>query len=173
MRPIRVLHVITRFILGGAQETTLLSAALADRARFPSEILSGTQLGSEGELFSEAESRGVRVHLEPSLVREVHPVKDALALARLVAFFRRYRPDIVHTHSSKAGILGRVAARIARVPIVVHTAHGWGFRPQQAWPERFTFETLERWCGGLSDGLVVVSRPTLEAALRTGIGRPS
>jgi len=172
VKPARVLHVITRFNLGGAQETTLLGAALVDQARFPSEILTGTQIGLEGDLFGEAKERGVHLHFEPSLVREVNPVKDALALSRLVSFYRRYRPDIVHTHASKAGILGRAAARIAGVPIVLHTAHGWGFRPSQSFVVRSLYETLERWCAAASDRIAVVSKPTFDAAVERGIGPP-
>ena len=172
MKPIRVLHVITRFIVGGAQETALLYCALIDRKRFPSEILTGPQTGSEGDLFGEARTRGVRVHLEPMLVREVNPLKDPIAVVRLAAFFRRFRPDVVHTHSSKAGIVGRVAARLAGVPHVVHTVHGWGFHTEQTWKERFTYQTLERWCAPLADCLVVVAEANRTQALELGIGRP-
>ena len=79
MRPIRVVHVITRLIVGGAQENTVLSCALIDRVRFPSDIVVGPQTGPEGELFTEARARGLDVHLEPTLVREVSPAKDALS----------------------------------------------------------------------------------------------
>ena len=80
-RPLRVLHVITRMIVGGAQENTLYSCAMVDRGRFPSEILCGNQTGVEGELFGEAGREGVPVHREPSLVRELNPVSDVLAAA--------------------------------------------------------------------------------------------
>jgi len=170
VRPARVLHVITRLIVGGAQETTVLAAALVDPERFPSAIMTCVETGSEGELWTEARARGIPLHFEPALVRDVHPAKDALALARLTAFFRRERPDIVHTHSSKAGIVGRMAARLAGVPRVVHTAQGGGFRPTQPWHERALFGSLERACGALSDRIGVVSRPTLEFAVTHRIG---
>jgi glycosyltransferase involved in cell wall biosynthesis len=172
VKPVRVLHVVTRFILGGAQEATLLSAALVDQARFPSEILTGTESGPEGNLFAEAKALGVRLHFEPTLVRELHPVKDVLAVARMTSFFRRYQPDVVHTHSSKAGILGRIAARLAGVPVVVHTAHGWPFRRTQPWPIRFACENVERLGAALSDRIPVVSQPTYDAAISWRIGPP-
>ena len=172
MTPIRVVECITRLIVGGAQETTLLTAALLDRSRFTCEVISGPQTGSEGELFTEAAARGVTVHLEPTLVREVHPWKDVRAVANLTAFFRRHRPDIVHTHSSKAGVVGRIAARRAGVPHVVHTVHGWGFHPRQSWAERTLYQAVERWCAPMSDRLIVVAEPNREQGLRLGIGTP-
>ena len=173
MRPLRVLHVITRMVVGGAQENTLLSCALIDRERFPSEIVSGVETGSEGSLHEDAAARGVAVRLEPALVREVHPVKDPLALARLVGLYRSLRPDVVHTHTSKAGILGRVAARMARVPVVIHTAHGWGFHPLQSPPVRRAYEEAERFCARWSDAIVVVADENRERALKLAIGRPA
>src|SRR5262245_30204082 len=106
--PRRVLHIITRMIVGGAQENTMLSCALMDAERYSSEILSGPETGAEGELHSECRRRGVRMTIEPALVRRVNPFLDASVLLRLVAHIRRGRYDIVHTHSSKAGILGRI-----------------------------------------------------------------
>lgn len=173
MRPVKVLHVVTRFILGGAQEATLLSAALVDRERFPSEILTGTQVSAEGDLFGEARARGVGLHFEPALVRELNPWLDLVALARLTSFFRRYRPDVVHTHSSKAGILGRIAARLAGVPVVVHTAHGWAFQRNHPWPLRVASELVERFATELSDRIPVVSQPTFDAAVDQGVGPPA
>ncbi|MEO5617934.1 MAG: glycosyltransferase family 4 protein [Candidatus Eisenbacteria bacterium] len=171
-RPLRVLHIITRMIVGGAQENTMLSCALVDRTRFASELLCGPQTGPEGELHGETRARGVTLHLEPGLVREVHPWMDAVALNSLVRFLRRGRWDIVHTHSSKAGILGRMAARIARVPVVVHTAHGWGFNPRQTPLVREFYAALERKCARWCERLIVVGEADRDVGLTLGIGRP-
>jgi glycosyltransferase involved in cell wall biosynthesis len=171
-RPIRVLHVITRMILGGAQENTLLSCALIDRGSFPSEILAGPETGVEGELFSEARRRGVDVHVEPALVREIHPFKDAIALARMTRFLERSRYDIVHTHTSKAGVLGRLAAHRARVPIVIHTAHGWPFRPDQSRPVFWTWLQVERRCARWTHAIVDVAESVREDARVHGVGHP-
>ncbi len=172
-RPIRVAHVITRLIVGGAQETALLLCALLDPERISSVLVTGPQTGSEGGLFAEAAARGVEVVVEPSLVRELNPVQDPWSILRLVAQFRRLRPDIVHTNSSKAGIVGRVAARLAGVPRVVHTVHGWGFHPRQRWAERTLYQALERACAPLADALVVVAEPNRVQGLALGIGRPA
>jgi glycosyltransferase involved in cell wall biosynthesis len=169
-RPIRVLHLITRMIVGGAQENTMLSCALIDRDRFPSEIVCGPQTGSEGELHTETRNRGVRLRIEPSLVREIHPLKDVLALVRLTRLLRRERYDVVHTHSSKAGILGRLAARLAGVPVVVHTVHGWAFTPGQSWPVYRLYVWLERLCARWTDRLVVVAEADRTEGLSIGIG---
>lgn len=167
-----MLQCITRLIVGGAQENTLLTAALLDPGRFTCDVLTGPQTGREGELFTEAAARGVTVHVEPNLVREVHPWKDVRATLRLTDFFRRFRPDIVHTRSSKAGVVGRVAARRAGVPHVVHTVHGWGFHPRQGWAERTLYQVIERWCAPMADRLIVVAEANREQGLRLGIGEP-
>ena len=172
-QPIRVLHVITRMIVGGAQENTMLSCALIDREGFTSELLSGLETGSEGSLHEECRARGVAVHIEPALVREVRPHLDLVALWRLWRFFRRDRPDIVHTHSSKAGILGRIAARWAGVPHIVHTVHGWGFTPGQPPYVHRLYVELERRCARYCDLLVVVADVDREDGLRLGIGTPA
>jgi len=150
----------------------MLSCALIDPQKFPSEILSGPETGAEGSLHEECRQRGVKVSIEPSLVRRVSPWHDAIALFRLAAFMRRGRFDLVHTHSSKAGILGRIAARMAGVPIVVHTAHGWGFTPAQSPPVHALYVWLERYCAGLCQTLIVVSTSNREEGLRRGIARP-
>ena len=171
-RPIRALQIITRMILGGAQETVMLSSSMLDRHAFDCELLTGPQTGPEGELITDTRARGVTVHIEPSLVREIHPWKDLLAVIRLTRFLRRGRYDVVHTHSSKAGIVGRIAARLAGVPVVVHTAHGWGFHPHQHPLVRGLYVQLERWCAPLCSRLVVVGDPDRLAGLALGIGRP-
>jgi hypothetical protein len=131
MAPIRVLHVITRLIVGGAQENTMLTAALLDPADFDVGIFSGPQTGPEGSLIEEVRARGIPLAIEPTLVREINPLKDLCALSALHRHIRRGRYTIVHTHSSKAGILGRWAAYLAGAPIIIHTVHGWGHHERQ------------------------------------------
>lgn len=149
----------------------MLSCALIDRSRFPSEILTGPQTGSEGELQTETRARGVTVHVEPWLVREVHPIKDAMALWRLYRFLSRGRYDVVHTHTTKAGDLGRLAARLAGVPVIVHTLHGLPWHPEHT---RFPGVTLwiDRICARWSDALVVVSEPDCEKTIADRVGTP-
>ncbi|MCC6348648.1 MAG: glycosyltransferase family 4 protein [Candidatus Eisenbacteria bacterium] len=168
----RVLHVITRMIVGGAQENTMLSCALVDPVRFPSVLLTGPETGVEGELHGEAAARGVTVRVEPHLVRRLSPWHDLRALWRIYRLLRRERFDVVHTHSSKAGILGRLAARLAGVPIVVHTVHGWSFNDHQPRYVRALYVQLERWCAPLASALVVVGTPDQAAGVALGIGRP-
>lgn len=172
-RPLRVLHIITRMIVGGAQENTMLSCALIDPDRFVSEILSGPETGAEGELHSECARRGVRLSIETDLVRRVAPQLDLMMIGRLVSFIRDRRFDIVHTHSSKAGILGRIAARLARTPVVVHTVHGWGFHRRQSAHEFNAYVMLERWCARMCDALVVVGDADRAEGLTLGIGVPA
>jgi glycosyltransferase involved in cell wall biosynthesis len=172
-RPIRVLHIITRMIVGGAQENTMLSCALIDTQEFPSEIICGQETGVEGNLVPEARARGVPVHFEPSLVRAPNPAKDFLAASRIARFIERGRYDIVHTHTSKAGIVGRWAAELAHAPIVIHTAHGWGFNRRQSPLVHRFYVALERRFARRCDALIVVGETNRRDALALGIGTPS
>jgi glycosyltransferase involved in cell wall biosynthesis len=169
---IRVAHVITRMIVGGAQETVLLAAALADRTRFDPFIVCGAETGSEGSLHDEAERRGVELVVVPELVREVDPKADALVIPALARLFRERRVDVVHTNSSKAGVVGRVAARRAKVPRVVHTVHGWPFHDHQRAAMVSVWKSLERRCAPLADALVVVADADRRKGLAAGIGVP-
>jgi glycosyltransferase involved in cell wall biosynthesis len=171
--PVRVLHVITRLILGGAQENTLLTAIGQHRSpRFEVTLLCGIDNSPEGDLHEEARAAGVHLVLEPALVRPIRPLTDLRALYRLYRFMRRGGYDVVHTHSSKAGILGRMAARVAGVPVVVHTLHSLVFHEfQEAWKNR-VYIWLKRRCAPLADVLISVNDRTGRTALEEGIGRP-
>jgi glycosyltransferase involved in cell wall biosynthesis len=159
-------------IMGGAQENTMLSCALIDPERFPSVLLCGPETGVEGHLHDVCRARDVHMTIEPSMLRRVSPRHDALALARLVGHIRRGRYDVVHTHSSKAGILGRIAARLAGTPVVIHTAHGWAFSREDPPRTRAMWIQLERFCAGLCQTIVVVGTPDRERGLAAGVGRP-
>jgi len=167
---IRVAHVITRMIVGGAQETVLLAAALADRSRFEPFVVCGPETGSEGSLHDEVRARGVELVVLPELVREVSPRPDALVIPALARLFRQRHVDVVHTNSSKAGIVGRIAARRARVPGVVHTVHGWPFHVHQNRAMVRVWKSLERGCAPLADRLVVVADADRQKGLAAGIG---
>lgn len=172
MPKVRVLQAITRLIVGGAQELAMFTAASLDPARYETGMLSGPQTGPEGEIISEVRSRGIPLTILPELVREVNPVKDLLALVKLTRFMRQGRYHVVHTHSSKAGILGRVAARLAGIPVVVHTVHGWGFYDGQHPAMRALYIALEKLADRCCDRLVVVSRLNADKGLAVGISRP-
>lgn len=165
----RIAHVITRLELGGAQQNTLYCTAHHDRTRFEAGLIAGAGgiLDDEARRIADA-----RVDLVPWLEHPVSPAADLLAVVRLRRLFRSARVDLVHTHSSKAGILGRLAARLAGVPAIVHTVHGWSFNDTQAAAIRASYVRLERLAARWTRRLVVVAAGDREKGLAHGIGRP-
>ena len=169
----RVAHVITRLIVGGAQENTVASVlGLATRSPWVPELLSGPTRGREGSLEPAFDAHPGMLRVEPRLVRPVHPWNDLLAYRDLRRHFLRTRPGIVHTHSGKAGLLGRLAARKAGVPLVLHTIHGPSFGPFQGRLSNLLFTHAERMAGGVTDHFVVVANAMRDQYLSAGIGRP-
>ena len=170
MEKIKVINVITRLIVGGAQETVMETCDCLDSDRYDPLIISGEQTGPEGEIISEVRKRHIPLTIMPELVRQVSPVKDLLAFIKLVMLFKAKKPQIVHTHSSKAGILGRWAAWVARVPVIVHTVHGWGHTVYNNPVKRGVFTFLEKKSADISDRLIVVSYLNAEKGMADGIG---
>lgn len=169
---LQVLQVITRMIVGGAQETVLSTAALLDKRRFHVEVLCGAQTGSEGSLIKEACALGIPLTILPDLVREINPWRDLRALLEIYRIIKDNRYIIVHTHSSKAGILGRAAAWLAGTPIIVHTVHGWSFHDYMSPLMRRVFLWLERRMAACTNAFVVVSSHDMQKGLREKIGKP-
>ena len=168
----RVTHVITRLIVGGAQENTVASVlGLQRKTNWNISLISGPSPGSEGSLAPAFDLRPGDLSIIPQLVRPIHPWKDALALKRLVAIFRQTRPDIVPTHSGKAGVLGRLAAARAKVPVIVHTIHGPSFGPFQGPAANWAFCAAERYTGRFTTHFVTVADAMTEQYLEAGIGR--
>ena len=166
MTRIKVLHAITMLELGGAQRNTLDTVRLLDRGRFEVALA----CADRGELYPEAAGlEGVALYPLHHLHREVRPVADTMALAELRSAIRAFAPDIVHTHSSKAGVLGRAAARLAGVPVVIHSIHGFGFGPHQRVPVRWAFELAERAAARWTTHFIAVSRENLEDGVRMGL----
>lgn len=171
IRHVRVTHVITRLIVGGAQENTLASVlGLRDRPGLQVDLISGPTSGTEGSLEAVARNAGVLTVIS-ELVRPVRPWTDLLGYRHLVARFRAGRPDIVHTHSGKAGVLGRLAAAKAGVPRIVHGIHGPSFGPFQGILANGIFTAAERWAGRGTDHFVVVADAMRRQYLAAGIGR--
>ncbi len=166
----RIHHVITRLIAGGAQENTILSCQ-ALRDRYEILLISGPPEGPEGSLVEDARRRGVEVRIVDELVRPVSPALDVRAFARLRWMFEAERPDLVHTHSSKAGILGRAAAWAARVPAVVHTNHGLPFYAEQSLPARALYWALEKAATGVTDAVVCVGEEMRRQSIAARLGR--
>lgn len=165
----KVLHLVTRLDLGGAQQNTLHTVRSLDQARY--EVV--LACGPGGLLDEEARKlEGVKVVFLDSLVREISPLTDLLALLELAKLFLAERPAVLHTHSSKAGILGRLGAVLAGVPHVVHTYHGFGFHDGQNPLIKALFVVLERLCSHFTDALVFVSRSNIDYAVRHGIVAP-
>lgn len=172
MDHISVMHLITRLIVGGAQENTLYTAALLDPARYKVQVISGAQTGSEGSLIEEARQQGIPLKIVPELVRQISPLKDLQALIKLYRLLQREPYQVLHTHSSKAGILGRLAGHLAGTPVIIHTVHGWSFHDYMSpWLQK-TYILLERWMAHYTQALVAVSQKDIDKGLQAGIGRP-
>lgn len=163
----KIAHVITRLIVGGAQDNTLLTVERHDREKYEVHVISNAS-GAWGDRAKEVADV---YHDLPDLVNPISPVHDLRALVKLVAIMRRERYDIVHTHSSKAGVLGRIAARLAGVPCVVHTIHGFSFHPFMPRWKRTLFEGIERSLDQRTDATITVSEINRQEAISLGVIR--
>lgn len=162
-------HIITRLILGGAQENTLLT--VEDQHHIwhdPVTLITGPGLGPEGSLIQRAEHGGLDVKVIPELRRNIHPWRDWVSYRALVRMLREIRPEIVHTHSGKAGILGRAAAHKLGIP-AVHTIHGPSFFPGQSALANATYRWLETWAARRCDKLISVCDAMTDQYVAAGV----
>src|SRR5881409_1397364 len=165
----KVFHLITKLDLGGAQKVTLMTLERLPRDRY--EL--GLVASPEGLLVEWANRiPGLKRVWISSIVRQVRPIQDALAFVRLWRLFRRERPEIVHTHTSKAGILGRWAAKLAGVPLIFHTAHGFGFNDFQRTSVQKFYICVERLTARITTKLFLVSYANADKAEKCGVTRP-
>lgn len=169
----RVVHVITRLIVGGAQENTVDSVlGLRHKPGLEPHLISGPCGPLEGSLESRFSECPELLTVLPDLVRPIHPWRDWRAYRRLLECFRRQPPHLVHTHSGKAGILGRLAAARAGVPLILHTVHGPSFGPFQGAAANGAFRAAERFAAKVTTHFVVVADAMRQQYLQAGIGRP-
>ena len=166
---ISVMHVITRLTLGGSSENTVSTIEALSRRGYDSTLVLGPE--SEAATVEDARHRGCRIVEVAPLGREVHPARDVAAVMALTTLFRRARPTIVHTHTSKAGFVGRLAARLARVPVVIHQPHGHIFYGYWGRGRVALFVALERLAARWTDTLVALTPREVEEHVERGIGR--
>jgi glycosyltransferase involved in cell wall biosynthesis len=167
----KVIHVITRLIAGGAQENTILSCqGLKDR--YDVVLVTGPPEGHEGSLIEDAARRGIRTVVMPELVRPISPALDGAAFRRLLDLFAAEQPQIVHTHSSKAGIVGRAAAWFARVPVIIHTNHGLPYYDFQTLRERALFWSAEKIATSVTHKVVCVGEEMKRKSIAGYLGPP-
>jgi glycosyltransferase involved in cell wall biosynthesis len=164
-RRTRVLHIITHLDNGGAQANTLLSVAGLDRGRYIVDLAAGP-----GVLEREALASADRVVVLPYFRRSLYSFGDLRAAAVLLRLVADY--DVVHTHGSKAGVLGRLAARLRRVPAVIHTVHGFPVHDYMPGLKRRLLLALERVAARCADRIVCVCDANVAEALSLGIARP-
>ena len=179
MAPRTVIHVITRLDYGGSAQNTMLTALGHDRERFTPLVVMGVPgrwdaqggQGATEENVRLLEKEGIRSVLIPTLGRSISPLDDVRTLWTLIRIFRRERPAVVHTHTSKAGVLGRIAAWIAKVPAVVHTPHGhvfYGhFGPFRSW----LFLQIERVLSAITHRLIALTEAERQDHLDRSVGK--
>lgn len=176
----KVVHIITRLILGGAQENTLITCKLLAERGHDVTLITGPALGPEGDLYDQAKGQGFKFVIVDSLRRQINPIHDIPAYLQLKKLLKDLKPDIVHTHSAKAGILGRFAANAIRratsderrAPGVVHTIHGLAFHPYQSSMLNKFYIAVERAAAKRTDAFISVADAMTNQALAAGISSP-
>lgn len=192
----RIVHIITRLILGGAQENTLITCKLLDERGYDVTLITGPALGPEGDLYNQARNQGFEFIIIDNLRRQINPVYDVPAYFHLKNLLKQLKPDIVHTHSAKAGILGRFAAHAIRrkppgsswgltpniklgaygrgapTPVIVHTIHGLAFHPYQSNLLNRFYIAVEKAAAERTDAFISVADAMTNQALAAGIGTP-
>ena len=166
---LKICHVITRMNIGGAEENTLLTCMGLVKKGHDVTLVTGPSTGPEGNLIAHEDTTGLKVVEIPQLVRSISPYKDWRTYRKLLNLFRKEQFDVVHTHASKAGILGRFAAFEADVPFIVHTVHGQAFHPFQSWLKNALFKFAERLAANRSDKIYAVAQAMIDQCVEAKI----
>jgi glycosyltransferase involved in cell wall biosynthesis len=175
---LKIVHIITRLILGGAQENTLIACKLLAQRGHDVTLITGPAVGPEGELFDQTKGQDYKVVVLDRLRRAINPFNDIVSYLQIKKLLRQLQPDIVHTHSAKAGILGRFAGYSLKgkwaenLPAVVHTIHGLAFHQYQSqWLNKF-YIAIEKSAAKRTDFFISVADAMTAQATAVGIGRP-
>jgi glycosyltransferase involved in cell wall biosynthesis len=175
-RKLKICHVITRMIVGGAQENTLLSVIGQIEKGHDVTLVTGPSPGPEGELLKQSElisKYDINIIKTPHLVRMIDPVRDFMAYSYLKNFFQINKFDVIHTHSSKAGIIGRVAACAAKTPFIVHTIHGQAFHTFGNPLKNWFYKKLEWWAAKRCHAIFAVAQAMVDQCMDAHITKYS
>ncbi len=167
---LKILHIITVFSIGGATENTLLTVRGFIKKGYKVDILTGPNISSEGDMYELGKKFGVNVITLSTLKRKIHFFYDLISLFKIYRFIRKNEYNVVHTHSSKAGIIGRIAAKMARTPIIIHTIHGLPFHAYQNLFLNKLYVLIEKIGARLSDKIITVTYKIVNDSLKNGIG---
>jgi glycosyltransferase involved in cell wall biosynthesis len=175
---LKIVHIITRLILGGAQENTLITCKLLAQRGHDVTLITGPAIGPEGELFNQTKQQNYEVIVVDKLRRAINPFNDTISYFQIKKLLNKLQPDIVHTHSAKAGILGRFAGHSLKgkwadnLPVVVHAIHGLAFHPYQSqWLNRF-YIAAEKSAAKRTDFFISVADAMTTQSIAVGIGKP-
>ena len=161
---IKILHIITNLPVGGAQDNMLMTVERLNREKYTVGLL----CSSDGEWLQRAKKiKGLELYFVDSFVREINPFKDILTIFKAYSIIKKHRFQIVHTHTSKAGFIGRIAAWLASVPVVVHTMHGFSFHDYVNPVLKYLFIKLEHFLAKITDRVITVSDLNLEKAINS------
>ena len=155
-------------VYGGASLGTLHLIEGLDQNRFECKIICGSQSEKEGNILQNAKKEVLSIII-PEMVREIDPIKDFITFLKLIAIIKKNRYDIVHTHGSKAGVIGRLAAAICRVPVIMYTVHGWGLKTGNIFT-RALFRWIEKTVASFSTMLLFQTRSDMDEASQYRIG---
>jgi len=175
---LKIVHIITRLILGGAQENTIITCKVLAQRGHDVTLMTGPALGPEGELFNQAKGQGYKIVVIDRLRRAINPFNDTITYFQIKKLFQQLQPDIVHTHSAKAGILGRFAGSNLKgnwaknLPAVVHTIHGLAFHPYQSEALNKFYIAIEKSAAKRTDFFIGVADAMTAQATAVGIGNP-
>ena len=169
----KIVHVITRLILGGAQENTIITCRELQKRGHDVTLITGPAIGPEGELFNQTKNHDYNIITIPRLIRPICPLNDLLCFFGLRKILKKLHPDIVHTHSAKAGILARFAAHsIKPRPKIVHSIHGLAFHPYQNQLTNKFYIAIEKAAAKKTDFFISVANAMTSQALVASIGQP-
>ncbi len=171
-RKIRVLLVVTGLAAGGATNVVLdLASHFNNHPDFDMEILTGPIPAGRTDVTHLATEQGIATRVIPSLINHINPIVNVKAVADIRRVLVQGKYDIVHTHSSVAGVVGRLAAFSAGVPVIIHHVHGWGLHENMSGWSRMLYLNLERLCARFTTRLIAVSRPDIQKGLAHRIGK--
>ncbi len=174
----KIVHIITRLILGGAQENTLITCRELAQRGHDVTLITGPAIGNEGHLFLRTENAPYKTIVIEKMIRQIHPVYDPIVYIQLKSILKKINPDIVHTHSAKAGILGRLAAwsikkkSKIKKPKVIHTIHGLAFHDYQRQTLNSFYKAIERYTAKRTDAFISVADTMTKKALQAKMGNP-